>query len=104
MNLLKKLFTKQKAKRAAGDTAWIFFNCDEHKTWQSMNPSYNDTIYDGERGRKLLWAQIEYELNNKAIIIEKNNIEDVKHAILEGDPLEANDYITYGYIAEMEYA
>lgn len=83
---------------------WMFFNCDEHKNYASMNPIYNAVVYRKRAGRRALWKKIKSELESKAIEIPENNLDDVRKAILEGNPMSANIHITYGYIAEMEEA
>lgn len=81
---------------------WIFFNCDEHCSWSTMNPSYNDIVYRKREGRRLLWKKIkdEYEKNNIQISVDR--MSDVRSAVIEGNPTDANKYLKYGFIAEMQ--
>ena len=59
---------------------YVFFNCDEEKSQTSMNIFYNSTVYgDTKKARKELLAK-------------------VSAAIMEGDPSNAKDFITYGSI------
>lgn len=82
--------------------AYIFFNCDEWKSFSSMNIRYNDTVYKGSRdSRRLLWQKIKDELAAGAIQINENDMTKVRAAILSGDPTEANSLITYGNIVKM---
>ena len=83
--------------------AYIFFNCDEWKSFGSMNIQYNDTVYKGSRdSRCILWQKVKDELAAGAIKIEENDMPKVRAAILTGNPTEANDFITYGNIVRMD--
>lgn len=81
---------------------WIFFNCNEHNSWETMNPSYNNVVYRKREGRRLLWKKIKDELEKGSIQIPEEKMTDIRKAILEGNPTDPNEYIKYGYIAEMK--
>lgn len=101
MNIIKKfsecVFHGSKSK------AYIFLNCDAWKSHNSMNINYNNAVYREKRnGRRALWLKVKKELEDGTIEIEKKNISTVRAAILFGIPGDANQYITYGYILEVE--
>ena len=78
---------------------YVFFNCDEEKSQQSMNIFYNSTVYgDTKKARKELLAKLEEELKEGRIQIAKENMAKVSAAILEGNPDGIKDFITYGSI------
>lgn len=77
----------------------IFFNCDEQKSPQSMNIFYNHCAYsDLQEGRTQLMDKIVAENNAGKIIINEEEMKNVKNAVLKGDPAEASQYMKYGYI------
>ena len=77
----------------------IFFNCDEQKSPKSMNIFYNHCAYsDLPEGRTQLMGKIVAENNAGKIIINEEEMENVKNAVLKGDPAEASQYMKYGYI------
>lgn len=80
---------------------WIFFNCDEDKSWATMNPSYNNVIYRKREGRRLLWRKIKADYENNKIQISVDKMSEIRNDILAGRPTDANKYIKYGFIAEM---
>ena len=101
MNIIKKfsecVFHESKGK------AYVFLNCDAWKSHNSMNINYNNAVYREKRkGRRALWLKIKKELEEGTIQIEEKNIGDVRTAILSGNPDDANRYITYGNILEVE--
>ena len=78
---------------------YVFFNCDEEKSQQSMNIFYNSTVYgDTKKARKELLAKLEEELKEGRIQIAKENMAKVSAAVLEGNPADIKDFITYGSI------
>lgn len=81
--------------------AWIFFNCDEHNSWETMNPIYNNVVYRKRAGRRLLWNKIKEAYRTNTIQISTDRITNIRNAILGGVPTDANKYIKYGFIAEM---
>lgn len=80
------------------NVSYIFFNCDEWKSTQSMNIKYNDSVYRKRAGLRALWRKVKNELDNGNITIESNDIAKVRQYILSGEPWKANDFIVYGYI------
>jgi hypothetical protein len=78
---------------------YVFFNCDEEKSQTSMNIFYNSTVYgDTKKARKELLAKVEEELKEGRIQVAEENMAKVSAAIMEGDPSNAKDFITYGSI------
>ena len=90
------------AKTAAKQKfAYIFFNCDGEKSEQSMNVFYNNTIYNQTgKGRKALLAKIQDEV--AAGRVQVSDEDAVKAAVLKGEPTAANEFLTFGNIAEFE--
>ena len=79
--------------------AFVFFNCDEEKSQTSMNVFYNSTFYsETKKARKELLAKVEEELKEGRIQIAEENKAKVDAAIMEGEPENASQYITYGAI------
>ena len=79
--------------------AFIFFNCDADKSQASMNIFYNREIFkDNKASRKNLWKRVWEEYGAERIHIAAKDLNTVKHAIIEGDPLEASNYILFGAI------
>jgi hypothetical protein len=80
--------------------AFVFFNCDEEKSQTSMNVFYNSTFYsETKKARKELLAKVDEELKEGRIQIAEENKAKVDAAIMEGEPENASQYITYGTIA-----
>jgi len=79
--------------------AFEFFNCDEEKSANSMNPLYETRMYrDTKHSRRMLWLRIKEELENKRIEISEENYSKVREAIIEGAPSDASKYIRFGII------
>lgn len=94
------------------NVAYMFFNCDEWKGTASMNPLHNNIIYRKRAGRRALWQKIKDEHATGNIIIgDYDNVDNmiqslkqVRDYILNGNPADANNLITYGCILEVEEA
>ena len=86
------------------DVMWMFFNCDEHVSWGSMNPLYNSTVYRKRAGRRALWKKIKDEVAAGNVIISEDKMSDVRQAIIGGDPLVANEFMKYGFIVALDEA
>ena len=81
---------------------WMFFNCDKEMSTASMNPLYNTEVYRKKRhGRRALWKKIKSEIADEKIIVNKDDMHDIREAIINGDPVDANEYMTYGLIVEL---
>lgn len=81
---------------------WMFFNCDKEMSTTSMNPLYNTEVYRKKRnGRRALWKKIKSEIADEKIIVNKDDMHDIREAIINGDPVDANEYMTYGLIVEL---
>ena len=79
--------------------AFVFFNCDEYKSENSMNIFYNHTIFkDMKTSRKFLLKKIKDEAVKKRIQISGEHFPTVEKLILEGDPTKASQYIQFGVI------
>ncbi|MBR6012163.1 MAG: hypothetical protein IK062_00095 [Selenomonadaceae bacterium] len=79
--------------------AFVFFNCDEYKSENSMNIFYNHTVFKNMKGsRKALLKKVKDEAEEKRIQIASENFSKVEKLILEGDPAEASQYIQFGAI------
>ena len=88
--------SKPKAK-AAAKKAFVFFNCDGEKTPGSMNIAYNNDVYqDTKKARKELWDKILSEKNN--VQLNDANLAAAEKAVLEGDPIQASQYLPFGVI------
>lgn len=82
---------------------FVFFNCNEEKSHDSMNIFYNNAIYRNVRAsRRLLWQKIKDEMSIGRIQIAKDSIPVVRKAILEGDPTKATSQMKYGAIMEFQ--
>lgn len=85
--------------------AWQYFNCDLHNSSSSMNPLINYVVFlDNKIGRKKLYELIEneYFTNSIELFGSEYDLEIIKKDIIEGNPLNANDYIQYGCILQVE--
>ena len=83
--------------------AFIFFNCDADKSEASMNIFYNHAVYkDTKTSRKNLLKKINEEYGAERIQIASENRSAVEQAILEGDPVEASQYIQFGAICAVD--
>lgn len=83
--------------------AFVFFNCDENKSENSMNIFYNSTVYKNTKSaRKALLKKVKEEALEKRIKIANENFKKVETSILEGDPAEASQYMQYGIIKAFE--
>lgn len=84
--------------------SWMFFNCDALASNESIKPAYNPIVYRKRAGRRALWRKINEEINENSINIENKDIPKVRKAVLEGNPVEANEYMMYGFILTLEEA
>ena len=83
--------------------AFVFFNCDENKSEQSMNIFYNSVVYrDMTTARRVLWKKIRDELESGRIFIDENDMQTVRKMILLEDPTAASDFIRFGAIRAVE--
>ena len=81
--------------------SYAFFNCDEHKSPVSMNPSYNkDTYRNLRNSRRKLWQRLKKEQAEGRICIMEENWSKVRNAVLTGNPVDVNPMIQYGAIVE----
>ena len=88
---------------AKAGTAFIFFNCDANKSEASMNVFYNRAVYkDTKTSRKNLWKKVKEEYGAERIQIAAENLQAVELAIIEGDPVEASNFIQFGAIRAFE--
>ena len=88
---------------AKPDKVFIFFNCDAEKSEASMNIFYNRAVYkDNKNSRKNLWKKIKEEYGAERIQIASENLSAVENAILEGDPVEAGNFIQFGAICAVD--
>ena len=79
--------------------AFVFFNCDADKSQASMNIFYNHEVFkDSRSSRKNLWKRVWEEYGAERIQIATKDLKTVELAIIEGNPVEASNYITYGAI------
>lgn len=87
----------------ATNKAFVFFNCNEHKSEDSMNIFYNHAIFKDMKGsRKALLKKVKEEAIEKRIQISNENMQTVENLIIEGDPTEASKFIQYGAIKEFD--
>ena len=88
---------------AKSTKAFIFFNCDADKSEASMNIFYNRAVYkDTKTSRKNLWKKIREEYGAERIQIAAENLPVVENAILEGDPVEAGNFMQFGAICAVD--
>lgn len=106
MNIIMKFLDTLKTfvnKYEANTKSYDFYNCDEWKSADSMNPIYNkESFLDTRGGRRALWAKIKEELRDGNIVIDEADLPAARTCVFEGDPAEASDYITYGCIISKE--
>ncbi len=94
--------TKAAVKSAAKKTAkaYVFFNCNESKSHESMNILHNHDVYlEAQTSRKALWAKVQEQLGN--IHIDECNMDAAKEAIMNGNPADASQYMHCGAIVEL---
>ena len=96
--------SESKPKGKSTRRAFIFFNCDENKSEQSMNIFYNRVVYkDTLASRRLLWSKIQSEVKAKRIKIAEENLLEVKRLIIEDDdPTQVSNFMQFGAIKEIE--
>ena len=88
---------------AKSSKVFVFFNCDADKSEASMNIFYNRTVYkDTKTSRKNLWKKIREEYGAERIQIAAENLPAVESAILEGDPVEAGNFMQFGAICAVD--
>ena len=88
---------------AKAANVFVFFNCDGNKSESSMNIFYNNAVYkDTKTSRKALWKKIQEEQNENRVQIPLDKVEEVEKIILEGDPVEASNFIQFGAIKAIE--
>lgn len=94
-----KAAPKRPAASAKKAEAYIFFNCNETKSPETKNISYNNAVYRDMKGsRKALWEKIQGEIEAGHVKIEEANLDAAKAAVLEGNPVDAGRYLQYGDI------
>ena len=97
----KKAPVARKKRETASDATkkfiYVFFNCDEEKSHDSMNIFYNHAAYKGTASsRKVLWKKLlDEELEGRIQFMDK---EAVSKAVLSGNPQEASQFIKFGAI------
>ena len=90
---------KKEKKETKEKKVYIFFNCDEAKSQQSMNVFYNNTVYgDTKKARKELLNKVEGELAEGKLQIEEAALEGVRDSIMNGNPTDASASIKFGAI------
>lgn len=91
-------------KKKSSKKAFIFFNCDEYKSEQSMNIFYNHVVYkDTLASRKLLWSKVQNECKENRIKISEEKLLEVKRLIIEDeDPTQASNLMQFGAIKEID--
>ena len=96
--LLPRLSAISKPKpKSTAKKAYVFFNCDGEKTPGSMNIAYNSDVYqDTKKARKELWEKILSEKNN--VQLSDANMAAAEKEVLDGDPIQASQYLPYGAI------
>ena len=83
--------------------AFVFFNCDEGKNESSMNIFYNRAVYkDSKTSRKTLLKKVKEEVDLNRVQVEEGNWATVENLILEGDPVEAGNFIRFGSIKALD--
>ena len=88
---------------AKSSKVFVFFNCDADKSEASMNIFYNRTVYkDTKTSRKNLWKKIREEYGAERIQISAENLPGVEKTILEGDPVEAGNFMQFGAICAFD--
>lgn len=98
----KKTTTAKKATTAgktaaAKKYAYIFFNCDDDKSQNSLNIRYNNKVYrDTKTSRKALLDKVMKEVKEGRVNLADKDA--VSNIILEGNPTEASKLIQYGTI------
>lgn len=97
-------FYKEKEERDAMKNSFLFFNCDEWNSTKSMNPVYNNILYRNRAGRRAMWKKVKDDTANNVIKIAETDMPEVRKAILEGNPEDANNYMKYGHIVRLEEA
>lgn len=95
---------EEKEENELTDENYMYLHCDEWKSHNSMNPCYDDCIYRKRAGRRAMWRRIKEDVEQNVIQIPEHRIEKVRYMILQGDPCDANDYMTYAYILRLEEA
>lgn len=81
--------------------AFEFYNCDADRTHSSMNPIYEKNVYrDTRDSRRKLWKRIKTECEMKNIAIKDSDMSQVRFNIMNGSPVDANKYMTYGVILQ----
>lgn len=81
--------------------AFIFTHCDEWKSSHSMSVAYVDKVFINTLNGRIDLAYYVAD-ENKNGNIEIDDAHKVSKIIIEGNPVDANDYITYGYIKSVE--
>ena len=82
---------------------FVFFNCDENKSEESMNIFYNHEVFkDTKTSRKALWQKIKEEYLADRIQIAQENFPEVETLVTVGDPDEATRYIRFGAIKTLD--
>ena len=88
---------------AKSGKVFIFFNCDGNKSEASMNIFYNHAVYkDTKTSRKNLWKKVKEEYGAERIQIAAENLNAVELAIIEGDPVEASNFMQFGAIRSVD--
>ena len=78
---------------------YLFLHCDVWKSYKSMNPVEIDVIFrDTKTSRIALWHTIKAAINDKEVEVDSNDLAKVRDYVINGNPVDANDFINYGVI------
>ncbi|BEU87020.1 hypothetical protein TAMA11512_04840 [Selenomonas sp. TAMA-11512] len=92
----------KKPAAAKSSLAFIFFNCDNEKSQTSMNIFYNREIFrDTKVGRNALWKKVSGQIEEDHVKASAEDLAAAKAAILEGNPVDAGQYLQFASIAEV---
>lgn len=82
---------------------FVFFNCDADKNPATMNIFYNDvTFKDTPISRRRLLSKINAEKKAGRIQIADENLHKIEETIMNGNPVDAGKFITYGAIKALK--
>lgn len=97
----KKTKTVAPKASVSEKVVYVFFNCNEAASTDSMNIRYNNQAFaDTESGRKALLRKVVKESEEGRINFQ-TEYKTIETAILKGDPTEISAKVQYGDIEKV---
>lgn len=95
---------KEKKTKSMMNENYMYLHCDAWESHASMNPCYDNRVYRKRAGRRAMWKALKQDIEDNVVEVDQKRLPDIREAILEGNPEDANEYILYAHILNLEEA